>query len=188
MFSVQKPAALDGARAGHSLYRTHRFRQTCPSQMPSFTTQRRVAHSAVQMFDLVADVDSYPQFLPMCTGLTVKSRSIDAQGRDVLVADMQVGYKAIRERFASRVTLDRGSLEILVEYIDGPFSHLRNRWNFVDMPSTERPASRVDFFIDYQFRSRLLGMLMGSMFDIAFRKFTTAFETRADQIYGRGNS
>ena len=154
--------------------------------MPSFSTQRRVTHSAAQMFDLVADVDAYPQFLPMCTGLDVKSRAMDAQGREVLVADMQVGYKAIRERFASRVTLDRGKREILVEYIDGPFSHLRNRWNFVDLSSTGETASRVDFFIDYEFRSRLLGMLMGSMFDIAFRKFTNAFEKRADKIYGRG--
>ena len=82
--------------------------------------------------------------------------------------------------FRSRVTLDRPKLQILVEYLDGPFSHLENRWTFV--PTGEN-ACEVDFFIDYEFRSRMLGILMGSMFDAAFRRFAVAFERRADQIY-----
>ena len=159
-----------------------------PEPMPSFQTQRRVAHSAAQMFDLVADVEAYPQFLPMCTGLKVRSRTADGQGRVELVADMEVGYKAIRERFSSRVTLDRAALKIGVEYIDGPFSHLNNIWRFSDEASTGKPASKVDFDIDYQFRNKLLGMLMGSMFDIAFRKFAGAFEERADKVYGRATA
>lgn len=154
--------------------------------MPSFRTSRRVAHSAAHMFDLVADVEEYPEFLPMCTGLSVRRRSTDGEGRQIIVADMSVGYKAIRETFTSRVTLDREKLAILVEYVDGPFRHLENRWTFVPAGSdAEAPPSRVEFFIDYEFRSRMLGLLMGSMFDVAFRKFAEAFERRADQIYGR---
>jgi len=153
--------------------------------MPTFRTTRRVAHSAADMFELVADVEKYPLFLPMCTGLDVRRRSTDPQEREVIVADMSVGYKAIRETFTSRVTLDREALTILVEYIDGPFKHLENRWTFVDEPGGTGPRSRVEFFIDYEFKSRMLGLLMGGLFDAAFRKFASAFEERADALYGR---
>ena len=157
--------------------------------MPSFRTARRVRHSATQMFDLVADVESYPQFLPLCQGLRVLRRQTLEDGREVIVAEMQVGYKAIRESFTSRVTLDRAKLEILVEYIDGPFSELQNRWNFVgEAMSAGRQVCRVEFFIAYQFRSRTLGLLMGSMFDTAFRKFSEAFEQRANRVYGTGSA
>ena len=154
--------------------------------MPTFRTTRLVGHSAADMFELVADVEKYPLFLPMCTGLDVRRRSVDAEGRDVIVADMSVGYKAIRETFTSRVTLDRTDLRILVEYIDGPFKHLQNTWSFAD-DIAAHPAlrSRVDFFIDYEFRNRMLGMLVGGLFDAAFRKFSDAFERRANQLYGR---
>ena len=148
--------------------------------MPSFRTTRRVRHSAENMFDLVADVERYPEFLPLCQGLRVRRRSTNAQGLDVILADMEVGYRAIRETFTSRVTLDRQKLEILVEYVDGPFRHLENRWTF----RNEQSGSVVEFFIDYEFASRMLGILMGSMFDTAFRKFSEAFEQRADRIYG----
>jgi len=154
--------------------------------MPSFRTQRRVRHSAADMFDLVADVEKYPLFLPLCTGLRVRRQETDAQGRDVLVADMSVGYKAIRETFTSRVTLDRPKLEILVEYVDGPFRRLENRWTFRDLPdAAQAPACEIDFFIDYEFRSRMLGLLMGGMFETAFRRFAEAFERRADLVYNR---
>lgn len=132
------------------------------------------------MFDLVADVESYPQFLPLCEALRIRRRNRSDEGVEVLVADMTVGYRAIRETFTSRVTLDRPRLKILVEYVDGPFSHLENRWTF----RSDEPGSHVDFFIDYEFRSRTLGLLMGAMFDHAFRRFADAFEQRANQIYG----
>jgi len=135
------------------------------------------------MFDLVADVERYPQFVPLCKALTVRSRKIDDDGRETLVAGMTVGYKLIRETFASRVTLDKPGLKVRVEYVDGPFSHLENNWTFRDEPEGE--GSRVGFFIDYEFKSRTLGALMGSMFDVAFRKFARAFEQRADAVYGR---
>ena len=104
-------------------------------------------------------------------------------GNEVLVADMTVAYKVVRETFTSRVTLDRPKLQILVEYLNGPFSRLENRWEF---RATGERACDVVFFINYEFRSRMLGMMMGAVFDAAFRRFAEAFEKRADQVYGRG--
>jgi coenzyme Q-binding protein COQ10 len=149
--------------------------------MPSFSTRRRVKHPAGDMFDLVADVDKYPEFVPLCSALKVRSRTPKEEGVEVLVADMTVAYKMVRETFTSRVTLDRPKLAILVEYLNGPFSRLQNRWTF--RPAGEA-ACDIEFFIDYEFRSRVLAMLMGAMFDTAFRKFAAAFERRADKIYG----
>ena len=150
--------------------------------MPSFRDERRVRHKADEMFDLVADVERYPEFVPLCTGLRVRHRRREKDGRETLVADMTVGYKVIRERFTSRVMLDKPRLKVVVEYIDGPFSHLENIWTFRDEADRE---SRIGFFIDYEFKSRTLGSVMGSLFDTAFRKFARAFEERADAIYGR---
>jgi lipoic acid synthetase len=166
------------------------FRQTqsgavrkARSLMPSFRTRRHVRHSPEQMFELVADCEKYPQFLPLCQSLKIRRRIPGGEGVETLIADMEVGYKAIREKFASRVTIDRPHLRILVEYVDGPFSHLENRWKFE--PDPEHSGAQVDFFITYEFRSRTLGALMGAMFDAAFHKFAEAFEDRADAIYGR---
>jgi coenzyme Q-binding protein COQ10 len=150
--------------------------------MPQFSTTRRVRHSAGDMFDLVADVERYPEFVPLCRSLRVRERKSAAEGVEVVVADMTVAYKLVRETFRSRVTLDRPNLQILVEYLEGPFSHLENRWSF--HPDDERSCT-VEFFIDYAFRSRTLGLLMGSMFEVAFRRFAAAFERRADAVYGR---
>jgi coenzyme Q-binding protein COQ10 len=151
--------------------------------MPSFKTTRRVRHSAVEMFDLVADVERYPEFVPLCQSLRVRRRTNGAEGTEALLCDMQVGYRAIREKFTSRVTLDRPGLKVQVAYVEGPFSYLDNSWSFHDEP--EPQSSRIEFFIAYEFRSRILAALMGSMFDSAFRKFAQAFETRADAVYGR---
>ena len=148
--------------------------------MPLYRTTRRVRHSAGDMFDLVADVENYPNFVPLCTALKVRRRTPGPEGTEILVADMEVGYKAIRERFTSRVTLDRARLRILVEYVDGPFSRLENRWVFKEAEG----GCDVEFYISYEFRSRALGLLMGAMFDQAFRKFAAAFEARADEVYG----
>jgi len=149
--------------------------------MPEFSTTRRVRHSASDMFDLVADVDKYPQFVPLCSALRVRERKSAGEGVELLVADMTVAYKLIHETFKSRVTLDRPKLQILVEYLDGPFRRMENRWTF--RPLTETTCE-VGFFITYEFKSRMLGMLMGTMFDAAFRRFATAFERRADEVYG----
>ena len=150
--------------------------------MPTFDTSRRVHHSAAQMYALVADVEAYPQFLPLCKALRVTRRSEEGDTL-TLIADMEVGYKAIRETFTSKVVCERPPLTILVNYIDGPFEHLENTWRFRDIEGGK--GCHVDFHITYDFKSRMLGLLMGSMFDKAFRKFAEAFEHRADRVYGR---
>jgi coenzyme Q-binding protein COQ10 len=152
--------------------------------MPQFSTKRRVRHAADDMFDLVADVEKYPEFVPLCSALTVRSRA-EKDGNTILVADMKVAYKIVSETFTSRVTLDRANLKILVEYLNGPFKRMQNRWTFY--PVEERTCD-VEFFIDYEFRSRTFAALMGAMFDAAFRRFAIAFEQRADRIYGRRHS
>ena len=148
--------------------------------MPRFSTKRAVRHAAADMFDLVADVERYPEFLPLCSALKVSSRTTSPDGNEVIVADMTVAYKLIRETFRSKVTLDRPRFQVLVEYLDGPFRRMENRWTF--RPAGEA-ACEVEFFIDYEFKSRMLGLLMGAMFDAAFRRFAAAFERRADEIY-----
>lgn len=152
--------------------------------MPEFRTLRRVPFTPQQMYALVADVEKYPEFLPLCEGLTVRSRSHDADGDEVLLADMSVGYGAIKEKFSSRVTLDAASPMVRVAYVDGPFKHLNNDWTFLPIPG----GCEIDFYIAYEFKSFMLQMLVGSMFDQAFRKFTEAFEARAHQVYGRNGS
>jgi coenzyme Q-binding protein COQ10 len=153
--------------------------------MPQFSTTRRVRHAAAEMFALVADVERYPEFVPLCRTLKVRRRIPTQEGVEVLIADMTVAYKLVRESFTSRVTLDHPNLQILVEYLEGPFSHLENRWTF--RPVDEHSCD-VEFFIDYEFKSRMLGLLMGTMFDLAFRRFAVAFEHRADAIYPRVSS
>jgi coenzyme Q-binding protein COQ10 len=152
--------------------------------MPAFQTTRRLAYTAEAMFDLVADVDRYPEFVPFCERLEVRGRRREG-GREVLVADMTVGYKLIRETFTSKVTLDRQALEIRADYLDGPFRALENSWNFKPLADG---GSEISFCIEYEFRSRTLALLMGAMFDRVFRTFAGAFEARADQIYGRARA
>src|SRR5215813_8377267 len=151
--------------------------------MPKFTNRRRVPHAATEMFDLVADVERYPEFVPLCRKLRVLKRSAGVDGTEIIVADMTVAYKLIRETFTSRITLDRAKLEIGVQYLNGPFRNLDNRWRFRPIDDT---TCEVEFYIAYEFKSRTLGFLMGAMFDTAFRRFAAAFEARADQVYGVG--
>jgi coenzyme Q-binding protein COQ10 len=147
--------------------------------MPKFETTRRVKHSADKMFALVADIRKYPEFVPMCEALTVRDTR-ERDGQTLLTADMSVGYKAIRETFTSQVHLKPADNQIRARYLDGPFKSLDNLWTFV--PVSEN-ASDVKFFIEYEFKNAMLGMLMGVMFDRAFRHFAQAFEERADEIY-----
>jgi coenzyme Q-binding protein COQ10 len=158
--------------------------------MPSFRNARHVRHQPAEMLALVADIERYPEFLPFCESLVVKRRERREDGVEVVVADMRVGYKALREAFTSRVTIDRANSKILVEYIDGPFSFLENRWNFVAEPqgADAYPGTRIDFYITYEFRSRMLSLVAGAVFDRIFRMFSDAFVARADQVYGRASS
>jgi coenzyme Q-binding protein COQ10 len=195
--------------------------------MPQFSTRRRVRHSAADMLDLVADIERYPEFVPLCRSLRVLRRTKE-DGREIAVAEMTIAYKLIRETFTSRVTIARDRLQILVEYLDGPFSRMENRWQFHPVESNGEgavcedaksglpaeaqvagdgrgeacedkasevearrvearkvEACEVEFFIAYEFRSRAFGLLMGALFDAAFRRFAAAFERRADQVFGK---
>ena len=150
--------------------------------MPSFRTNKRLPFTSRQMFDLVADVERYPQFLPLCEDLVVRTRET-TDGKDILVADMTAGYQAIRETFRSRVVLDPAALTVDavgVPNSPGPFSAIENRWRFETAPE----GCEVEFFITYEFKSMMLQMLVGALFDRAFRRYTAAFEERARVIYG----
>lgn len=151
--------------------------------MPTFETTRRVPFTAEQMFAVVADVERYPEFVPLCEALTVKTRETGST-HTTLVAAMSVGYKAIRETYTSRVTLrpERGEIDVI--NVDGPFSRLANKWRFRDVPG----GSEVHFYIDYAFASRVLAVLMGAVFDKAVRKYTDAFEARARTLYATTGS
>ena len=151
--------------------------------MPRFSSKRRVHHSASQMFDLVADVERYPEFVPLCESLKIRQRKPKPNNTEILIADMTVSFKLVRESFTSEVVLDRPNLKIAARYLKGPFSSLENRWSFEPKSETE---CDVAFFLAYEFRSRMLAMLMGAMFDTAFARFAVAFEKRADAIYGKG--
>jgi coenzyme Q-binding protein COQ10 len=150
--------------------------------MQRFSNRRRVRHRAEQMFDLVADVERYPEFVPLCQSMKIRHRTPNPDGTEIVVAEMVVSFKLVRETFTSQVTLDRANLKILVEYLEGPFSTLENRWTFEPKGDA---ACDVGFFIAYEFKSRMLGMLMGTMFDTAFSRLSAAFEKRADQVYGK---
>jgi coenzyme Q-binding protein COQ10 len=148
--------------------------------MHVYETTHHVAHSADEMFALVAQVEDYPKFLPLCEDLKIKHRE-KRNGKEMLIATMTVGYGMIRESFTTGVHLNLTANTILVEYLDGPFSFLENRWQF--RPRGEK-ACEVDFYIAYAFRSRLFERLVGGLFGRAVERYTRAFEARADAVYG----
>ena len=150
--------------------------------MPRFSNRRRVQHRAEQMFNLVADVERYPDFVPLCQALKVRQRKQNGDGTETVVCDMTVSFKLVKETFTSEVTLDKAHLKILVRYLKGPFSNLENRWTF---EAKGEEACDVGFFIAYEFKSKMLATLMGAMFDAAFARFSAAFEKRADMVYGK---
>jgi coenzyme Q-binding protein COQ10 len=149
--------------------------------MHVFETRHLVAHSADDMFALVAQVEDYPKFLPLCEALTVKRREPREDG-ELLVATMVVGYGMLRESLTTEIILDRRARAIFVEYLDGPFTFLENRWRFQDKG---QGTCEVDFYIAYSFRSRLFERMVGGLFNKAVQKYTAAFEARADEVYGR---
>lgn len=142
--------------------------------MPKHTETRRLPWSAEQMFDLVADIGRYPEFLPWVQGMRIRSND-----GAIVVADMIVGFKMVRERFTSRVRLERPS-HLHVDYIDGPLKHLHNDWLFRSVPG----GCEIDFSVDFEFRNRMFERLAGMFFGEAFKRMVGAFETRAAEIYG----
>jgi coenzyme Q-binding protein COQ10 len=148
--------------------------------MPKVAVTRRVAHAAQEMFELVADVERYPEFVPLCESLRLRSRKQDG-GVETLTCEMSVGYKSFRETFSTRVTVLRPTMTIEFAYLTGPFRRMNGRWRFEEQGPRD---CLVHFSVDYEFGSRILALLMGSVFDRAFRRFAEAFEARADRIYG----
>ena len=147
--------------------------------MPGIHETRKLPYSAEQMFDLVADVARYPEFLPWVVGTRIKSDS-----ETEMVADLLVGFKALRETFTSRVEKDRPHT-VKVHYIDGPMRDLDNVWQF---RPAENGGCEIDFTVRFTFRSQLFEVLAGQYFDRAFRKMVSAFEARADELYGNSSS
>lgn len=144
--------------------------------MATHAEKRVLSHSPDHLFDLVADVERYPEFLPWCIGARVRNRR-----EHVLIADLIIGFKGIRESFSSEVTLDRTAMRIDVVYREGPFKYLNNHWIFNAQPDN---GCEIDFFVDFEFRSRLLQRIIGMLFNEAVRRMVSAFETRADDLYG----
>ncbi len=144
--------------------------------MPIHAEKRKIAYSPEEMFELVADVEKYPQFLPWCVAARVTKKD-----EDEVLAELVIGYKMFRERFSSRVTLDHPQ-RIDVAYFEGPFKYLDNHWIFRPL---EEGKCEIDFFVDFEFRSVLLQRVIGLVFNEAVRIMVRAFEKRAVQVYGK---
>ncbi len=149
--------------------------------MPTHAEKRRLPYSASEMFALVADVASYPEFLPWCAAARIRGRKETAPGVEVVDADLVISFKVFRERFGSRVTLRPAEQKIDVQYLDGPFRYLNNHWYFRPVSETE---CEVEFFVDFEFKSRTLQAIIGVVFNEAMRRIVRAFESRAEQLYG----
>lgn len=143
--------------------------------MPTHREERILPYTPDQMFDLVADIARYPEFLPWCSS----ARIIRDHG-DMVVAELTIGYKMIREKFTSRVFLDRALHTIRVEYISGPLRHLQNEWKFSPAPKKQ---CKIDFFVHFEFSNPILAGLMNMFFDVAFGQMVSAFEKRAAEVY-----
>lgn len=148
--------------------------------MPKFETVHRVQHECDVMYNIVADVEKYPEFLSLCDKLNILSQSHNEnENTDKILADMTVGYKSISETFRSEVKLDPANKIITSENIDGPFKYMRNKWRFVPVTET---STDIHFHIDYAFKNWMMENLMGGMFDKAFRTYSKSFEDRANSL------
>ncbi|MBF9042142.1 type II toxin-antitoxin system RatA family toxin [Rhodobacterales bacterium HKCCE4037] len=151
--------------------------------MPSHSETRKLPYTAEQMYDLVADVDKYPDFIPWTVAARV--RSVEDKGdHELMLADMVVGFRMFREKFLSRVTLYEQARKIDTEYVDGPFKHLISNWEFVP---TETGCD-VNFHVDFEFKNRLLQGAAGLFFMDAMQRIVRAFEARAAELYGAGRA
>ncbi|KAB7615740.1 type II toxin-antitoxin system RatA family toxin [Amylibacter sp. SFDW26] len=147
--------------------------------MPTHAETRIMPYTAKQMYDLIADVDAYPKFLPWCSAARIRKRTPDGMN-EIVDADLVISFKVFRERFGSRVTLMPEDNKIVVEYLDGPFKYLKNNWSFVDC----KDGCEVDFFVDFEFKSKILQTLIGVVFTEAMHRIVRAFEDRAAELYG----
>jgi len=143
--------------------------------MPTHAERRVLPYTPQQLYDLVADVERYPEFLPWAVACRIRKRQ-----ERLIWADLVIGFKLIREKFTSKVTLDPDRLSIHVEYVEGPFHHLNNHWNF----EAHELGCVVDFYVDFEFRNKMLQTIIGALFNEAVKRMVAAFEIRAKQLYG----
>jgi coenzyme Q-binding protein COQ10 len=148
--------------------------------VPRHSETRALPYLPRQMFDLVADVARYPEFLPWCSAARIRSRLPGRDGAEVMEADLVISFKVFRERFGSRVTLWPDDLRVDTEYLDGPFRYLKSSWKFTEAPG----GCQVDFFVDFEFRNAILQKVIGVVFNEAMQRIVRAFEDRARALYG----
>jgi coenzyme Q-binding protein COQ10 len=144
--------------------------------MPTHAEQRVLPYSQEELYKLVADVESYPDFLPWCVACRVTSRK-----DDIILADLVIGYKMVREKFSSRVTLDPYN-KVHVEYLSGPMKYLSNYWRFI--PEEDGKSCKIDFFVDFEFKNPILQKTINIFFHEAVKRMVNAFESRAIALYG----
>ncbi|MDA1090921.1 MAG: type II toxin-antitoxin system RatA family toxin [Proteobacteria bacterium] len=149
--------------------------------MPTHAEKRLLHHTPEQLFDLVADVDKYPEFLPWCVAARVREQRAE-EGNEIILADLVIGYKMFRETFTSKVTCRKPG-RIDVAYFDGPFKYLNNHWIFEAQGDGD---CMIDFYVDFEFKSRLFQIAIGAVFNEAVKMMITAFKKRADALYGIG--
>ena len=150
--------------------------------MPTHAEIRRLPYSAAEMYALVADMAAYPEFLPWCSGARIRSRKPQPDGSEIVESQMVISFKVFSEHFGSRVVLRPDGYKIDVAYLDGPFRYLNNHWRFKPVGEA---ACEVDFFVDFEFRSKALQLIIGVVFHEAMRRIVRAFEDRAGQLYGK---
>ncbi|NRB33905.1 MAG: type II toxin-antitoxin system RatA family toxin [Rhodobacteraceae bacterium] len=150
--------------------------------MPTHSETKRLPYTAQQMYDLVADVAKYPQFLPWCAAARIR-QTYQAGDARVMEADLVISFKVFRERFGSRVTLYPDDKKLVTEYLDGPFRYMRSDWAFAD---AEGGGCDVSFFVDFEFKNAVLQGIIGVVFNDAMQRIVRAFERRAAELYGRG--
>ncbi len=146
--------------------------------MPRHSETRDLPYTSDQMYALVADVESYPEFLPWTAAARIKSR--DGGNPEVMDADLVISFKVFRETFGSRVTLWPHERRIGTEYLEGPFRHMQSEWRFEETPG----GCRVHFWVDFEFRNRIIGKVVGAVFNEAMHRIVAAFEKRARALYG----
>jgi coenzyme Q-binding protein COQ10 len=151
--------------------------------MPSHSETKFLPYTAQQMYDLVADVASYPQFLPWCAAARVKGVT-DLGDHQVMEADLVISFKVFRERFGSRVTLYPEERRLETVYIDGPFKYMHSSWSFAEATGAQGPGMEVSFNVDFEFRNAILQSVIGIVFNDAMQRIVRAFERRAADLYG----
>ncbi|MGR3501175.1 type II toxin-antitoxin system RatA family toxin [Pseudaestuariivita sp.] len=148
--------------------------------MPTHSETRTLPYTAQQMYDLVADVARYPEFLPWCAAARIRERNpLEGDAEEVL-ADLVISFKVFRERFGSRVGLYPETRHIDTEYLDGPFRYMKSTWDFKDVDG----GVEVSFFVDFEFKNAVLQRVIGVVFNQAMQRIVRAFEERAAQLYG----